>query len=270
MKIETVSLSNGVEMPVMGLGVYKSGEQTYDAVRRALELGYRHIDTAAFYGNEADVGRAVRDSGIAREEIFVTTKLWNDDQRSDRQQAAFEESLRRLDIGYIDLYLVHWPVPDKYVETWKYMQSFYDSGKVRAIGVSNFMVHHLEDIFMLGGVTPMVDQFECHPTCARPALRGYCRSRSMVPVAWSPLARGRYFDDERIREICERHKKTPAQIILRWDYQHGVVTIPKTVNEKRMVENADIFDFALSDDEMALLDWMDKNDMHGDPDNFDF
>ncbi|PWL88749.1 MAG: aldo/keto reductase [Escherichia coli] len=263
-------LSNGVEISSFGLGVYKSGENTYNAVKTALELGYRHIDTAAFYGNEDAVGQAVRDSKIPREDIFVTTKLWNDDQRQGTQEQAFESSLKKLDIGYIDLYLVHWPVPEKYVDTWKMMQQFYNTGKVRAIGVSNFMQHHLEDVLALDGVKPMVDQFECHPECARRELREFCKNNGIVAEAWSPLARGAYFDNELLVSLAEKYGKTPAQIILRWDYQGDIVTIPKSVTEKRIKENMDILDFSLTDEEMEQIFAMDKNSMHGDPDNFDF
>lgn len=267
---EKVALNNGVMMPRFGLGVYKSGEATYQAVLAALKEGYRLIDTAAYYNNEVQVGKAVRDSGIPREEIFVTTKMWNNDQRDDRQEDAFHESLNRLKIGYIDLYLIHWPVPGKFTETWKYMEDFLASGKVRAIGVSNFLAHHLEELAASSKTIPAVNQFECHPFLTRESLRNYCAGLKIQPEAWSPLGRGAVLESRTIQEIARRRKKTSAQITLRWDYQNGIVTIPKSINKSRIAENARIFDFSLSDDEMESISDLDTGLAKHDPDNFSF
>ena len=267
---DTVTLNNGVKMPRLGLGVYKSGEGTGQAVKWALEAGYRMVDTAAYYGNEAQVGRAVRESGIPREEVFVTTKMWNNEQRDNNQLHAFEESLKKLDLGYIDLYLIHWPVPGKFCDTWKYMEDFLASGKVKAIGVSNFLVHHLEELAAVSKTVPAVDQFECHPFLTREDLREYNKAHGIQSEAWSPLGRGIILESRSIQEIAKAHHKTPAQITLRWDYQNGIVTIPKSVDRSRIKENASIFDFTLNDDEMEVISDLDKGVPHEDPDNFNF
>ena len=212
----TKKLNNGVEIPVLGLGVYKSGESTYDAIRWALDHGYRHIDTAAFYGNEADVGRAVKDSGIPRNEIFVTTKLWNDDMTNGNQREAFEKSLKNLDMDYVDLYLMHWPISEALEESWKILEEIYEAGKARAIGVSNFHVQHLMRIMASGHVTPAVNQIECHPYLNQKPLRTFCNNLGIEVTAWSPLGRGRELDDAVIEALADEHGKTPAQIILRW------------------------------------------------------
>ena len=259
---EKLTLNNGIPMPKFGLGVYKAGDATIQAVRTALECGYRLIDTAAFYNNETQVGEAIRESGVAREEIFVTTKMWNQDQRDNRQEDAFHESLNKLKLDYIDLYLIHWPVPGKFIDTWKYMEDFLASGKVRAVGVSNFLQHHLEELAAVSNVVPAVDQFEC--------LREYCASHSIVPEAWSPLGRGIVLESRTIAEIAEAHKKSAAQVTLRWDYQNGIITIPKSVNPKRIEENADIFDFTLTEEEMEKISDSDTGIAKQDPDNFDF
>lgn len=267
---DTVKLNCGIEMPRLGFGVYKSGEMTYQAVLAALQAGYRLIDTAAYYGNEVQVGKAVRECGIPREEIFVTTKMWNNDQRDGRQEDAFHESLARLKLEYIDLYLIHWPVPGCFVDTWKYMEDFVSSGKVRAIGVSNFLSHHLEELLASSGTVPAVNQFERHPFLTRDGLVSYCKGLGIVPQAWSPLGRGAVLESRTIKEIAKRHKKSVAQTVLRWDYQQGVAAIPKSITPQRIKENADIFDFELSDDEMEMISDLDTGEMHGDPDNFDF
>lgn len=267
---ETVTLNNGVKMPKFGLGVYKSGDETVQAVTWALEAGYRLIDTAAYYNNEIQVGKAVRESGIPREEIFVTTKMWNNDQRDDRQEDAFLESLNKLKLGYIDLYLIHWPVPGKFIDTWKYMEDFLASGKVRAIGVSNFLPHHLEELASASDTVPAVDQFECHPFLTREDVREYCRAHAIQAEAWSPLGRGIVLESRTILEIAKKHRKTPAQVTLRWDYQNGIITIPKSVNQNRIRENAGIWDFTLTDDEMEMISDLDTGQTKEDPDNFNF
>lgn len=263
-------LNCGVDMPRLGLGVYKSGEATYQAVLTALKAGYRLIDTAAYYGNEVQVGKAVRECGIPREEIFVTTKIWNSDQRDGRQEDAFHESLARLKLDYIDLYLIHWPVPGAFIDTWHYMEDFAASGKVRAIGVSNFLSHHLEELLSSSQTVPAVDQFEHHPFLTRTGLVNYCKGLGIVPQAWSPLGRGAVLESRTIAEIAKRHKKSIAQVVLRWDYQEGVAAIPKSITPKRIKENAAIFDFSLSEDEMEAISDLDTGVMHGDPDNFEF
>jgi methylglyoxal/glyoxal reductase len=267
---EMFTLNNGVKMPKFGLGVYKSGDDTVQAVKWALQANYRLIDTAAYYNNEVQVGKAVRESGIPRENIFVTTKMWNNDQRDDRQEDAFLESLNKLKLGYIDLYLIHWPVPGKFCDTWKYMEDFLASEKVRAIGVSNFLPHHLEELAASSKTIPAVDQFECNPFVTREELRAYCTQHHIQAEAWSPLGRGVVIESRTIQEIAKKHKKTSAQITLRWDYQNGIITIPKSINQNRINENADIFDFSLSDDEMEMISDLDTGMTKEDPDNFNF
>jgi diketogulonate reductase-like aldo/keto reductase len=266
-------LNNGVKMPWLGLGVFKmdDGREVQQAVRHALESGYRSIDTAAAYGNERGVGRAIRESGIPREEIFITTKLWNEDQRRKRTPAAFAESLKRLDVDYVDLYLIHWPVKGCFRETWQELEKIYQSGRAKAIGVSNFQIHHLEDILREGRVVPGVNQVEFHPFLLQKELLDFCKSRKIQVEAWSPLMQGRIVSVPAVRKMAEKYQKTPAQITLRWDVQHEVVTIPKSSRNRRIDENAGIFDFALSPEDMNLLDALDEGKRIGpDPDNFNF
>ncbi len=265
-----VILNNGVEMPILGLGVFESGENTAPAVRYALENGYRLIDTAAFYGNEKEVGRAVKDSGVPREEIFVTTKIWNDMQREGRQRESFEKSLKALDLDYVDLYLVHWPIPGKIGETWKVLEQLYEEKLVRAIGVSNFLEHHLEELSIKGNIAPAVNQFECHPHLIRKELREYCKSCGIVPEAWSPLGRGEALAEPLLQELGRKYDKTPAQIILRYHVQNGVAPIPKSVHPERIIQNKEVFDFALTPEEMADIEKLDCGSMHGDPDHVDW
>ena len=215
--------------------------------------------------------RAVRESGIPREEIFVTTKVWNSDQGYESTLAAFEASLRRLGMEYVDLYLIHWPVKGKYKETWRALEDLYKEGKARATGVSNFQVHHLEDLMADAEIKPMVNQVEFHPFLTQEKLRDFCRKEGIQLEAWSPLMRGEVVNVPEIVELSEKYGKTPAQIVLRWDLQHGVVTIPKSVREARIRENADLFDFELSAEDMAKLDALNRNHRFGpDPDNFNF
>lgn len=270
---ECATLHNGVKMPWLGLGVYKAreGGEVEGAVRAAIAAGYRSIDTAAFYQNEAGVGRAVRESGIPREEVFLTTKVWNSDQGYETTLRAFETSRKKLGVDYVDLYLIHWPVKGKYRETWRALEKLYEDGWVRAIGVSNFQIHHLEDLMKDCRIVPMVNQVEYHPRLTQEDLFHFCREHGIQPEAWSPLMRGRILDHPTVVELAGRYGKTPAQIILRWDLEHGVVTIPKSVREERIRENADIFDFALSPEDVAQLDALNRNERVGpDPDHFDF
>ncbi|KZE97273.1 Glyoxal reductase [Geobacillus stearothermophilus] len=266
-------LHNGVQMPWVGLGVYKvkEGEEVKSAVRTALEIGYRHIDTAAFYENEEGVGQAIRESGIPREQVFVTTKVWNTDQGYETTLKAFDASLKKLGFDYVDLYLVHWPVKGKYKETYKALEKLYKDGYVRAIGVSNFQIHHLQDVLADCEIKPMVNQVEYHPRLTQKELLTFCRENGIQLEAWSPLMRGEILTEPTIVEIGKKYGKTPAQVVLRWDLQHGVVTIPKSVTPARIKENADIFDFSLTDEEMKQIDALNLNKRVGpDPDNFNF
>ena len=266
-------LNNGLKMPWLGFGVFqvKDGREVEDAVKYALKIGYRSIDTASAYGNERGVGKAIRESNIPCEEIFLTTKVWNDDQRDKRILAAFEESLERLGTDYVDLYLVHWPVAGCYQETWQIMEEIYQSGRAKAIGVSNFLVHHLEDILSNSQVVPSVNQVEFHPFLVQPELLRFCQSQNIQVEAWSPLMQGQIVAVQAVKELAEKYNKTPAQIALRWNLQHEVVTIPKSIRPDRMEENARIFDFELSQADMDSLDALDAGKHVGpDPANFNF
>jgi diketogulonate reductase-like aldo/keto reductase len=266
-------LNNGLKMPWLGFGVFKlsDGQEVERAVRYALEIGYRSIDTAAVYKNERGVGKAIRESGIPREDVFLTTKVWNEDQRKKRTLAAFEESLKRLEVEYVDLYLVHWPVKGRYQETWQVMEEIYQSGRAKAIGVSNFQIHHLEDILRNSHTVPSVNQVEFHPFLVQPELLRFCQSHQIQVEAWSPLMQGRIVTEQAIQKLAEKYQKTPAQITLRWDLQHKVVTIPKSTHSNRIAENARIFDFELSQADMNVLDALDEEKRIGpDPNNFNF
>ncbi|AGT30922.1 glyoxal reductase [Geobacillus genomosp. 3] len=266
-------LHNGVQMPWVGLGVYKvkEGDEVKSAVRTALEVGYRHIDTAAFYENEEGVGQAIRESGIPREQVFVTTKVWNTDQGYETTLKAFDASLKKLRFDYVDLYLVHWPVKGKYKETYKALEKLYKDGYVRAIGVSNFQIHHLKDVMADCEIKPMVNQVEYHPRLTQKELQSFCQENGIQLEAWSPLMRGEILTEPTIVEIGKKYGKTPAQVVLRWDLQHGVVTIPKSVTPARIKENADLFGFSLTEEEMKRIDALNLNKRIGaDPDNFNF
>lgn len=270
---DSTRLNNGLDMPWLGFGVFKikDGQEVENAVRQALEIGYRSIDTAAVYGNERGVGKALRESGIPREEIFLTTKVWNDDLRAKRTGEAFEESLQRLGTEYVDLYLIHWPVKGYYHEAWQVLEEIYQSGRAKAIGVSNFMVYHLEDLLRHSQIVPAVNQAEFHPRLVQPGLLRFCQDHKIQVEAWSPLMRGQIADEPRIQELAAKYHKTPAQVVLRWDLQHEVVTIPKSTHADRIAENAQIFDFELSREDMNALDALDEGKRTGpDPNNFDF
>jgi diketogulonate reductase-like aldo/keto reductase len=236
-----------------------------------LSLGYRSIDTAAGYANEQGVGRAVRASGIPRDQIFVTSKIANHDQRSGHPRKAFDASLKALGLEYVDLYLVHWPVKGRYKDTWKALEDAYADKRVRAIGVSNFQIHHLEDLLKDAKIVPAVNQFELHPRLTQKPLRAFCASHGIQVEAWSPLMLGRLLDDPVVVAIARFHQRTSAQIILRWDLQHGLVTIPKSADPKRIAENAGLFDFELRPEDMEKLDGLNRNERSGpDPDTFSF
>jgi diketogulonate reductase-like aldo/keto reductase len=261
----TVALNNGVQIPWIGLGVFKSppGKETEQAVRWALEIGYRHVDTAAYYENEADVGRALRDSGVQREQVFITTKVWNSDQGYEQTLKAFDRSRKNLGVDIVDLYLVHWPVRGKYKETWKALEKLLADGKARAIGVSNFLVHHLEDVMESSSVTPALNQVEFHPFLVQKELLDFDARSGIRHEAWSPLTRGRSLDHQAIGAIAKKHGKTNAQVVLRWDLQLGVVTIPKSVHRERILENSKVFDFELDADDMRSITSLDSGSRIG-------
>lgn len=266
-------LYNGVKMPWLGLGVFKASEggELEQAIKIAVQTGYRSIDTAAMYGNEEGVGRAIKDCGVAREELFITTKVWNDDHGFGNTLAAFERSQKKLDLDYIDLYLIHWPVEGKYKDTWRALEQLYKDGKVRAIGVCNFKIHHLEELMTECELTPMVNQVEFHPLLNQKELNEFCKTNKIQLEAWSPLMKGDVVNQPALVNLAEKYGKTPAQIVLRWDLQNGVVAIPKSVNEKRIRENADIFDFEISSEDMSKIDELNMNKRYGpDPDKFNF
>lgn len=273
----TTKLANGVEMPWFGLGVFKveEGEDLSAAIKAAIKHGYRSIDTAAIYGNESGVGQAIHEAleenGLAREELFVTSKVWNEDQGYEETLAAFDTSLSKLGLDVLDLYLIHWPVAGKYKDTWRALEKLYKDGRVRAIGVSNFHVHHLQDMLATAEIKPMVDQVEFHPYLAQNDLLAFTKEHGIQLEAWSPLMQGELLNQPVLQEIAANHGKSVAQVILRWDLQKGVVTIPKSIKEHRIIENASIFDFELSREDMERIDALNQDRRVGpDPDNFDF
>ena len=268
-----VTLNSGVKMPQFGLGVWRAvdGPETKNAVLWALEAGYRSIDTAALYDNEASVGEGLRESGVPRGDIFVTTKVWNPDQGYDSTLRAFDKSLKLLGLEYVDLYLAHYPVTGKYQDTWRALEKLLADGKTRAIGVSNFHTHHLD--VLLGGckVPPAVNQVELHPYLSQKKLLEYHRAHGIVTEAWAPIAKGRVLGEGIITALAEKYGKTPAQVVLRWELQQGIVIIPKSVHKERIVENAGIFDFSLTDGEMASIDTLERDGRIGtDPDKMDY
>ncbi|NCU17285.1 aldo/keto reductase [Pallidibacillus pasinlerensis] len=267
----TVTLHNGVKMPYFGLGVYKieDGNDVINSVKTALKFGYRSIDTAALYENEEGVGQAIKDSGIPREEIFVTTKVWNTDHGYENTLKAFDKSIAKLGLEYVDLYLIHWPGKDKFVDTWRALEKLYREGLVRAIGVSNFKPHHLQTLMDKSEEKPVINQVELHPYFQQKELREFCKKHDIVVEAWSPLARGQVLNDSVLNEIGKKYGKSPAQVTLRWHLQSDIVVIPKSVTPSRIKENADIFDFELTDEEMGQINQIDKNTrFFKDPDVF--
>ncbi len=265
----TVTLADGTVMPQIGLGVFQadSDGETEQAVTTALEAGYRLIDTAAMYGNEADVGKAIAASNLARGDIFVTTKLWNTDQGAENVRPALEDSLRKLGLDYVDLYLIHWPTParDLYVDTWKMLRMLKQEGLIKSIGVSNFNPEHLDRLLEETGELPVVDQVELHPYMQQQTVRSYAEEHHIQIESWGPIggSGGSLLEDETIGKLAKAHDKSPAQIVIRWHLQHGFVVIPKSVHEQRIRENIDVFDFELSEDDMAAIDALDRGARHG-------
>ncbi|WP_329183558.1 aldo/keto reductase [Actinacidiphila glaucinigra] len=267
-----ITLNNGVTMPQLGFGVFQVPDaDTAAAVTAALENGYRSIDTAAIYGNEAGVGQALAASGVARDELFVTTKLWNGDQGYDSTLAAFDASLAKLGLDHVDLYLIHWPAParDTYLDTWRAFEKIHAEGRARAIGVSNFQPAHLQRIIDNSDVVPAVNQVELHPQLQQAELRAFHARHGIATEAWSPLAQGAVLSDPVVTGIADRLGRTPAQVILRWHLQLGNVVIPKSVTPERIRQNIDVFDFALSDADIAAITALDSGTRIGpDPDTF--
>lgn len=269
----TVKLNNGVEMPWFGLGVWQveDGDEAKNSVNAAIKAGYIGIDTAAAYKNEKSVGEAIRESGANRDDLFITSKVWNGDQGYEETLAAFEATMEKLGLDVLDLYLIHWPVKGKYKDTWRAMEKLYKDGRIRAIGVSNFQPHHLDDLLADAEVVPAVNQVEFHPLLTQSELLDYCAKKGIQVEAWSPLARGLLFDNEAVTSLGEKYGKSPAQILLRWVLDKGVVVLTRSVKESRIVENADLFDFTLTPEDVTALEALNKNERTGpDPDNFNF
>lgn len=263
-----VTLNNGIEMPQLGLGVWQASDADAEqAVTTAIEAGYRLIDTAAIYANEAGVGRAISSSQVARQDLFITTKLWNADQGYDKALKAFDKSLERLGLDYVDLYLIHWPAPgiNKYVESWQALEKLYADKRVRAIGVSNFLPEYLEKLLEKANVVPAVNQVELHPYLQEHAVREACRPHDIQVESYSPIGghKGDLLADSAIVDIANTHSKSPAQIVLRWHIQSGFVVIPKSVHAERIRENADVFDFELSQEEMTTLNALERGQRMG-------
>lgn len=252
-------LNNGVEMPWLGFGTYKveDGHSVIASVKEALKTGYVHIDTASYYKNEPGIGTAIKESGIPRKDLFLTSKVWNSDQGYEKTLKAFESSLKKLGTDYLDLYLIHWPTP-LFNETWRALEKLYKDGDLRAIGVSNFTVDHLKGLMASAEIMPMVNQVEFHPMLVQDDLRDFCKNNSIQLEAWSPLMRGRVFEIPLLKELARKYGKSISQIVLRWDLQMGVVTIPKSTTPSRIKENADIFDFEISDEDMVRIHQLDQ------------
>ncbi len=273
---DTVLLNNGVKMPGFGLGVFQvSNEDTIFSVQKAIEAGYISIDTAQIYGNEEGVGEGIR-RGLAatekkREDLFITTKIWNHQLDYDQTITAFNESLLKLGLDYVDLYLIHWPGNNEYLTSWKAMEELYTDGKIKAIGVSNFEIHHLETLLEIAKVTPVLNQVELHPRMAQKEMRSFLQEKGIAIEAWSPLMQGQLLQEPTILTLAEKYHKSAAQIILRWHVQNEIIVIPKLIKEERIASNADLFDFELSTEDLALIDQLDNGTRVGPhPDTFFF
>lgn len=270
--MENVQLNNGMEMPSVGLGVWQSdnGEEVVNAIHWALDAGYRHVDTAMIYKNEEGVGKALKTASLPRHKVFLTTKIWNDDIRAGRTATALDESLKRLGTDYVDLILLHWPVKG-YEAGWEALEEALEAGKTRAIGLSNFMPEHLKDIISAGNTVPAVNQVEFHPYLQQTDVLDAAKTYDMAVTGWSPLMQGNFKKEPLLGEIGKRYGKSAAQVVLRWDLERGVITIPKSVNKNRIEENVDLFDFALTAEEVAAIDALERGHRFGpDPRNFDF
>jgi diketogulonate reductase-like aldo/keto reductase len=269
-----VTLNNGVKMPQLGFGVFKveDGSITVDAVKKAIDVGYRSIDTAAIYQNETGVGQGIREASVPREELFITTKVWNADQGYEETLAAFDKSLEKLGLEYVDLYLVHWPMPkvDRYVETYRALEKLYEDGRVRAIGVCNFHISHLERVLNECKVKPVLNQVECHPYFSQVELREFCAKHDIFVEAWGPLMQGgEVLTNGTVQALAEKYSKTPAQIVIRWHLQNNIIVIPKSVTPSRIEANFDVFDFELSKEDIAKVDELNTNQRIGaDPAEF--
>ncbi len=269
---KTITLANGVEMPRLGYGVFRMKEHdvAFTGVTEAIKAGYRAIDTAAIYQNEEAVGAAIKASSVAREELFITTKVWNADQGYDNTLRAFEVSLKKLGLDYLDLYLTHWP-KQQLADTYKAIERLYEEKLIRVPGVSNHHQHHLEEIFATANVLPMVNQIECHPSLSQNELRAFCAQHNIAVTSWAPLGTGIVFTHPIIKELADKYSKTPAQIVIRWHLEIGNIVIPKSITPERIVDNLNVYDFALAVDEVAAITALNTFHRTGsDPDNFDF
>lgn len=261
---DTYTLANDVQIPCIGFGTWQipDGETAINSVKAALKAGYRHIDTAACYGNEASVGQAIKESGVPREEIFVTSKVWNTERGYEKTLAAFETTMAKLDLDYVDLYLIHWPAAANQFEnwkeinaqTWRALEELYIEGKVKAIGVSNFLPHHLEALLEGVKVVPMVNQIEYHPGFMQAESVAFCKAHNILVEAWSPLGTGNVLNNETLIMMAQKYSKTVAQICIRWVLQHGLLPLPKSITESRIIENTEVFDFEIKDEDMAIID----------------
>ena len=269
----TTTLSNGVEMPWLGLGVFKveEGTELVNVVKTAIEHGYRSIDTAAIYGNESSVGKGIQEAQVDRKELFITSKVWNSELGYEKTLVAFDESITKLGLDYLDLYLIHWPVEGQFKEAWRALETLYEEGKAKAIGVSNFQPHHLEELMKDAKIKPMINQVEYHPRLSQKEVQAFCQKHDIQMEAWSPLMQGELLENAELQEIADRYKKSVAQVILRWDLQNGVVSIPKSTKAHRIAENADVFNFELTSEDMEQINKLNQDQRIGpDPDNFDF
>ncbi|WP_312092777.1 aldo/keto reductase [Niallia sp.] len=274
---DTIKLSNGIKMPWLGLGVFKveEGQVLVEAISSAIKTGYRSIDTAAIYANESGVGEGIKkgieEAGITREDLFITSKVWTEDLGYEETLKAYEVSLEKIGLNYLDLYLIHWPKEGKYKEAWRALETLYKAGKVKAIGVSNFQIHHLEELMKDAEIKPMINQIELHPRLTQKGLIAYCKEKGIQVEAWSPLMQGQLLNQPELVEIASKYQKSVAQVIIRWDLQNEIVTIPKSVKEHRIIENGNVFDFMLTKEEMDTIDALNMDQRVGpDPDNFDF